>query len=478
MKILLISPSDFLKKRSDIIKLYISRYSLHGGNVPPLGLGYIAASAINSGHIVKIVDMRIQNLSKTMFKNVVIEFSPDLIGIYLTTFNIKEAVYVAETIKKINTNITTVVGGPGLTVYPVESMNHNCFDFGILGEAELVFGNVVKKLKHGIIPENCGIIYAENNTIKGDFNPNIIDDLNTISYPVRHLFSKDYRYALTSKYPVATMITSRGCSYKCGFCGKIPGHEKLRLQSAEKVLEEFQIIAEQGYNEVILFDDVFTIDKTRVNQICEGLINLNLSLRWAARTRVDSLTEPMLKIMKRAGAVRLYIGVESGSDEILKKMNKKITTNLVKKNILLAKKHGFEIVTYFIIGYPGETYKTMNETIDFMKKIPSDLCSINLFQPIPGSPVLNQMIKNEMPDLWIDFIRLKSNKMPEYHGTLNRKDVEVFYKKAYREFYLRPGSIMNLLKLANSFNRKKDFSVTFLSMLYSILFKKRVRIKS
>lgn len=458
MNILLIRPDDFNTDYISKLRKQIARNGIHGGVLHPLGLCYVAAASERAGHKTKILDMRAQDITENEFKKIIQKFSSDLIGIYMTSFDIKKAVLIGEKIKEMDKSIPVVVGGPGVSVHPKETLMHDCFDYGIVGEVDLSFPMFLNHLNNGLDNKIPGLIYKKNGTPVISAPIQIVKDLDSLPFPARHLLNGNYNYVFVSREPFTSMMTSRGCPFNCSFCGKPPGRGLLRFRSVENVIDEFKCVVEDGYKEVILFDDTFTLNKKHVEGMCDGIIREGLDIIWSARARIDTVNRNILKKMKRAGCKRLYFGVESGTNYILKLMNKMTTISQIEKAIRLAKENGFETIAYFILGFPGETVETMSKTIEFAKKINTNFCSFNTFNPLPASPVMNDMIKLGFKDEWVDFISLKKKEIPTYYGDLEEEVVMNFYRKAFVELYINVHSIWGVLRMIHNKTRLKNFT--------------------
>jgi len=467
MKILLITPDYFVKNSWD---RFLKKLLL--GASPVLGLGYVAATAEKAGHQVKILDMTVEPTTKEDLAGLINNYQPEFIGFNLTNLTIDKGVMVARQCKKINSKITIGVGGAAAEIFPEATFKHNCFDIGLRGEADYTFVQLINYLENKNQEKPEGLIYKENNKIKFHGLPPMIKNLDELTFPARHLYQGKYMHIAAKKEPFASMMTSRGCPFNCGFCSKVPNWRRLRVMSAKKVVKEFKSLARQGVKEVNLYDDTFTCLRQRTMDICQGLIDNKINIIWAARTRLDSIDPELLKKMREAGCYRLHLGIESGSDKILKLMDKRITRDLIIKGTKMIKKQGFEIVGYFMLGYPGETLETMEETRDLIKKIPLDYIELNTFHPLPNSPVYHQIQEKGIERVekeWYDYMALKRSLLPVYHGPgVSAKQVDEYFYKIFKEYHFSFRQIINFLKLIKTWVRLKNYLRGFLrvSLLY------------
>jgi len=264
--------------------------------------------------------------------------------------------------------------------------------------------------------------------------------------------------------PVSTMISTRGCPYRCNFCFKQPSDKKFRFRKPDKIVDEMEYLADRyKVKEVMFYDDVLTLRREHVVGICENILSRDLKINWETPTRIEHVDKDLLKLMKRAGCIRLRYGVESGDQRILDIMNKKIDIQLAKKVFKLTKSIGIETFAYFMIGYIYETEKTITKTIDFAIELDPDLVMFTVVTPLPQTPLydLTQKEKIIEGDYWREFTlgKKKGERMPYYVP-----DAEVWVKRAYRKFYFRPIFIFRKLAKIRSFNMLKKYLKAFLGI--------------
>lgn len=480
MKILLVSPTFFSKGRWDKFHNRLERMGIHGGDSPPLGLAYVAAGAEAAGHEVRLCDMRVENPTQDEFAAELRTYNPDVIGFYSATFNIRETVEAARFVKAKMARVIVVAGGPNVGIFPRETLAFDCFDYGFMGKADETFPRFLKSLATGSVDPSAieGLVWRdEAGQIRTTGGPALVADLDALPVATHHVFRGKYVYFAASREPFTSMITSRGCPYNCRFCGKIPGTRKVRFRSADRVLDEMRHVARLGYREINFFDDLFTVNRERVRQICDGLLREKLNLFWSVRARVDSVDEEMLGWMKAAGCRRLYFGVESGSDRTLELMNKRITTEVAARTLAIARRLGFETVSYFIVGFPGETIDDMAQTVQFARKLSTTFASFNMFEPLPASAVHEDM-RRQGPEPWADYLALRTDEIPCYHGDLARADVEEYFRRCWKAFYLQPRTWWGFLRMVNSPVRVKNFALAGLSLIAGHLLSSDLKTKS
>jgi len=252
-------------------------------------------------------------------------------------------------------------------------------------------------------------------------------------------------------YPVAPIITSRGCPYSCTYCaGHLISGKKIRYRSINKVIEEIKILYNQYHiREIHIEDDNFTFNHEFVFDFCRKLKENNLNITWTCPNgvRLDTLNKELLSAMKEAGLYALSVGIESGSDRILKDMKKNLTKKEIREKIKLIRDCDLEVSGFFIIGYPTETKEDINETIKFSLELDLARAGFFIFKPFPGTEAANQLVtKGELKEMsdneWAHFVLADVVYSPP---GLNKEELKKLRKKALMRFYFRPKIVFKFL---------------------------------
>jgi radical SAM superfamily enzyme YgiQ (UPF0313 family) len=413
------------------------------GELPPLGLAYIGSVLENAGHQVKIFDSCASNFTLAEFRQKISEFSPALAGITVMTPTLFGALESARIAKQAGA--VTVLGGPQLAIYPQETVAYPEVDYGISGEGEYAMLELVKVLEKNTLPKTVkGLIYKHNSRVFVN-PPAIIEDLDELPLPAYHLLPMKRYNSIIGDYPISTMISSRGCPYRCHFCFKQPSDARIRFRSAKRIVEEMEYLIKQfKVKEIMFYDDVMTFSRQHVIDICQEILFRNLKIKWEAPARVDNADQGLLKLMHQAGCVRLRYGVESADEGILELMNKKISLTQIKETFKLTRLAGIETFAYFMIGYAHETVKTIKKTILFALELNPDWAMFTMATPYPATPLYELALKEGIlkNDYWRDFTlgNQKDKRVPYFV-----LDVAVRTKEAYRRFYFRLGFIIRRL---------------------------------
>ena len=435
MKICLISPPY----RSSV-------QSVVGVSSPPLGLAYIA-SMLRQNHEVKIIDSNILNYTIKDVERELRGFYPDIVGITSTTPSIYEAYRVAEAAKRVREDCTVVLGGPHATFMSRRTMEECGYvDVVVKGEGEETTKELVEAIGRGI-PLNRvkGITFrGENEMIDTDPRP-FIKNIDDIPFPSRDLLPMSLYEFNGVRY--TTMLTSRGCPFKCSFCSSsrlFGGY--WRGRSPENVLREMKIIYEDySVRNIEFLDDTFTLNQERAEKICDGIIEQGWDISWGASSRVDALSRKLVEKMKKAGCWILFLGIESGSQRILDAMRKGITIEQAKKAVSMVKEAGIRVLGSFIIGFPQDTLETIRETIKFAKRLNLDYAQFSILTPYPGTPLFDY-VKGSNMLLTEDWSRYTATEPIIRIEGLSKEDVKALFRRAYISFYLRPGIMLEWLK--------------------------------
>jgi len=370
--------------------------------VPPLGLGYIASYLRNNGVSVDIVDCTFMNWKKAF--DYVKRLKPSIVGIYSMFSMAKPAIELSKVLR--DECELLVAGGPLPTTSPEIFLNY--FDVVVKGEGEQTCLDIVKcfldKRDFSSVP---GILYRRSNEIvfTGDRSP--FKNLDIIPFPARDLFpNKEYiQYWRKRHLPAkASIITTRGCPFNCDFCSNAIFGISYRERSSENVVDEIEETLRLGYESIFFIDDCFTLNKKRVMEICDEILDRRLNFEWECLSRVDNISVELAKKMRRAGCSRVFFGIESGNERILRIMGKDFSLEEARKAVENVTSAGINAGAFFIVGYPGETDETILDTINFSTSLPLEYLSFTLPYPIPGTG-LYEKVKGEL--ISADWVRPK-----------------------------------------------------------------------
>jgi len=331
--------------------LLINPYNPKSDHIqPPLGLGYLATAVRKNGIDVSFYDANLFKTDASQLGKVIKKEKPDFVGFQFYTMNFDYVKHGLETVKKSNPNIITLVGGPHPSALPKETMVDlgKNLDFAFCGEAEIGLPKLLKIIDEGGagLKDVPGLIYRKGEEIV--VNPPIFfENLDQFDFPAWDLlqpetYPESQHGAFFENFPIAPIITTRGCPFNCTFCaGKLNTGSVLRKRSFAKVIDEIKYLYSSHHiREFHIIDDNFTLDKSFAKEVLKEIIELKLNVSFSVPNgvRLDTLDEEILKLMKKAGFYLISVGIESGSDRVLKMMGKHFLTKQIKKKSNLSKK--------------------------------------------------------------------------------------------------------------------------------------------
>jgi len=376
-------------------------------------------------------------------KKVVSFFKPDVVGLTSTTGKFTSAVNVARVCKEIDPKIKIVVGGAHASCLPEDTIKNKFIDFLIRGEGENTFVELAKILKDGSTEDlkKClGLIYKINGNIINNPDRPLIEKLDDLPFPLREFYinEKDVKKPSTEGIVFAT----RGCPYHCIFCAShIIWTRKVRYRTPENIIAEIEDLKKRyGLRYIRFDDDSFTLNPNFVTKICDLMIKKKLRMDWYCSTRIDILNKELLEKMKKAGCIKINLGVESGNDETLKKIKKGINKEQIKKAFQVAKKVDIYTGAYVMIGFPWETEEDMLETIKFVISLKPGVIVFSIATPYPNTELYD--ISSKMGVLptkinWEEFFHQSPNII------LTKMDKKKFYEVVDKIEYM-----------INEYNRK------------------------
>lgn len=421
--------------------------------LPPLGLAYIAATLEKNGVSVAILDANAYKMGEREIIRRIRSIEPNIIGITTQTALMENIGSLSEMIKREAPNHLLVFGGPHATVRPDECIEKYNADAVVRGEGEYTFLEVCQKYNgeghslNGIL----GVCYEEDGRIIHNKHRAFITTLDELPFPAYHLLPMTkYKTLGTTRKPFAPVLTSRGCPGKCMYCTKSIFGNRFRARSAGNVLEELRELVDKYHiREFDILDDAFSVDIERAEKICDAMIREKIDIPWRLSNgiRVDFFTEKLAKKLKSAGCYQISFGVESGDDEVLKKIGKEVTTNQIRTAFKITQKLGIETTGFFMLGLPFDTVETMGKTIKFALELDPGFVQFTITTPLPGTKLWRWVESNcgtLSKDVYnsLDFFGEQTCFETE---NFTKKDVEKLYRNAYHSFYYRPTYIIKRL---------------------------------
>lgn len=451
-KILLIYPPSPVMNREDRCQ-QPTKELLVIPPLPPSDLMYLAAVAERAGLDAKIADYS----QGGDFEKDLTDFKPDYLLVNVATPTFKSDLSALTVAKEICPDIVTMAKGAAFLTVAFDVMYfQKDLDVILFGEAEETLREILEEKKS--FDKILGIYYRDDLRVKFTGSRPFIENLDGLPFPARHLVDNNlYRRPDNNKVQ-AVIKVSRGCPFHCFFCLATPvSGAKVRKRSPENIVQEIKECVEKyGITNFLFWSDIFNIDKGWVMDLCQQIIDSGLDITWSANTRADTADEEMADMMYKAGCRLVSIGVESGSQEMLDKIGKRITLDDVRLTVKIFKKAGIKIYNYFVIGLPWETEETVEDTIDFAVELNSDFISFYTAAPLPGSKFYDYAKSNQLINSETSFSSAYFYPSVKTHA-LSKERVFELHKKAIRKFYLRPSYILKMLFSIRSTTEFKNY---------------------
>ena len=408
---------------------------------PHLGLGYLASSLIKNGHSVTVLDGVREK----------IKYDPndfDYAGFSAMTTYFPEMVVEVKKAKRYG--LTTIIGGAHVTADPINSLIQSGADFACVGEGEIL----VNELVSGINPDRINGLVRWSNGIAVQNQHNFSGNIDDFGQPAWNLIDpRTYPPAphgmIARDFPLAPIITTRGCPYPCTYCSApISAGKKMRYRDPYAVVEEIELLVkEYGVKEIQIEDDNFTINQDHVEKICNLLIEKNISIIWSLPNgvRIDRLNMALLKLMKKSGCYLMALGIETANQRILDLIKKKLKKNIVRETVEMVKKAGIEAWGFFMIGFPSETKEEIQKTIEFALSLPLDRVQFTKTTPLPGTEIYELWKKNYSDGLDVNWAEFNYYSFDANWSNISSAEISKFQKKGHLRFYLKPVNFVKVI---------------------------------
>lgn len=437
MRVLLVYPPISKTER------YSSAIGSAGGNQTPLAIYYLASYLRRQGHPVEAIDGEARGLSARDIVARVQEFHPDLVGISSTTVAFHRALEVAGEIKRNWPELPIVLGGAHVSSNVRHAMSFPAFDFAVVGEGEATLEELARALEaRGDLSSVAGLAFRRGDDVIVNPPRPRLTDLDSLPFPAYDLIPDLGVYTPPpcnyKKRPVANVITSRGCPNVCTFCDRSVFGKRLCQRSAANIAAEIEHLCRSyGVREIAFVDDTFTIRPVRIRELFKLLAEKKIDVPWTCMSRIDTVDRELLAFMRAHGCWHISFGIESGNDEILRRIGKNITVDQIRQVVGWCSELGIRTKGFFILGHPGETLDTIEQSIRFALELPLDDVVVTLNTPIPGSPQYADAEQYGTLDQtdWSQFNYWRPVFVP---FGLTRDVLLQKHKEFYRRFYLRP----------------------------------------
>jgi len=421
---------------------------------PPLGLCYLKSPLEAAGYAVRVLDGEASGLSLDAMLTYVADYRPDLVGIQVVSPLWETSKTLAAAIKK-RFGVPVVAGGPHVSITQAETLREGrAFDFAVLSESEDAMRDLADALFRGDardVEKVAGVLCRDGDEIRSGPARMLRTDVDHLLFPDRSdLDNGKYLFSVPGAgiRRFTTLITSRGCPYSCTFCTEpLMYGRTTRFRSASNVVDEVEdFYRRHDINHFIFVDDTLTARKDRILEMCELLRQRKLDITWEGWTHVNTVSQDLLDAMHAAGLRRLSFGIESGNAQVLESLKKNSSLQRIRDAYRMAKKAGIETRGSVILGLPGDTRASVQETIDFVVNLKEcDHAYFNVAMPYPGTEIRAQALAGEkgVRLLTEDYseLRRQGQKVVMEVNDLDTETILRFQRKAYLRFWLTPRRI-------------------------------------
>lgn len=444
----------------------------------PYGLAIVSSYLKSHGCDVTLHDANAYQLTTDEIISYIQGLSPTILGLTVYTNQLSQTISFLKKVKELLPDIITVVGGPHPSSDEHESLlrQNKAVDVVVIGEGEYTMLELVKNIQNGKpLDQTKGIAYRTNGEIKVNHHREYIEDLDSLPFADWDSLPMDKYWAVSAEKKVfVNVLFSRGCKFNCTFCGsRVALGQEVRKRSPKSIVKEIEHLYEEHHaRELCINDATFNVDNKWVSEICEGILKLNKpDLVWGCNLRADRMDRETLKLMKRSGCSNIFLGAESGDDNMLKSMKKGTNVEMIRNALRMIDEEGIKIYCGFILGMPGETEESINNTLNFAREFRKYSVAFSLATPFPGTELYKRaQMEGFHVDDWTTL---------DYHGItyvpegLTKEKLYYYYNRTVLNYYLSFTFIINqLIQIKSWLQFKKTFRLG-----YRILVGRRRRLK-
>jgi anaerobic magnesium-protoporphyrin IX monomethyl ester cyclase len=457
MKILFIQPSNNMGEIMGGARVFVYAQ-------PPLGPLYIAALLEKVGHEVSLLDAWALNYSLADVYDYLAKDRWDVIGISTLTSSGPFTYRLGKYIKEHYPETKVILGNIHATVYHKFFLEQGCADVVVLGEGELIMQDLLRALEaRKDLRAVPGIAFRDNGEVVNTGPGPIVQNLDDLPLPARHLAPMDRyenrHFVSQTDGNYVHMTTTRGCPYGCTFC-VVNAKRRYRTRNPVLVVDEIELLVRK-YNTTFIefFDPLFTVDKKNVMGICDEIVRRQIPVEWQCTAHVQTVSEELLRAMKRAGCRNVAYGIETASQDLLTAVKKGSTPGKVRSAIEMTRRAGLNPHGLFMLGLPGETREDSLKTIELSLSLPIDFAQFAILVPYPGSEIYDRLVAagqidqeksaEEKVENWkrfsayLGFTDLDPLFVPAGRTARELKELQ---RTAVREFFLRPRQILKEMK--------------------------------
>lgn len=420
--------------------------------IPGLGVLILAAVARQRGYRVHLVDAKPQGTSIEETSRQIAALRPDYLGLSATTISVTNASRIAARVRELVPGVVTILGGPHVSAIPERTLEaFDSIDYGISGEGEISLFDLLERLEDGRpIDPVAGLAYRRDGKVQANPRAPYLDDLDELPMPAWDLlpdFPHRFQPSLFTypRTPVATIITSRGCPFSCSFCDRSTSGKKGRMHGVDAVVRMCRHLVGLGVQHILFVDDLFTVRKQRVVEMCEAFLDNGFTFSWSCSSHPNLLDAATMRLMKRAGCWQIAYGIESGSQRVLDVVKREVRIPKMRETLRMTREAGIRTKGYLMIGHPTEGVDSLEENLRFLREVELDLCQITKFTPYPGTPAYPTIQDHGV--FAEDWEKMNAMNFTFIPNGLSEVMLEDYFHRHYRAFYSRPDVLWGLARL-------------------------------
>ncbi len=420
--------------------------------IPGMGVLMLAAVGRERGYDVHLIDAKAHGTPLDDVAQRIARLQPDYVGLSATTISVNNAARIAERVKDLLPGVVTILGGAHVSAIPERTLQaFPSVDFGVVGEGEISLFELLARIESGAAVDDVpGLAYRRDGLVVANPRAPYIDDLDALPMPAWDLlpdFPHNFQPSLFGypRTPVATLITSRGCPFSCTFCDRSTSGRKGRMHSVASVVDLCRVLVDRGTRHVMFLDDLFTVRKDRVVDLCHAFLDEGFDFTWSCNSHPNLLDADTMKLMKRAGCWQIAYGIESGSQRILNVVKREVRLPRMEETLRMTRAAGIRARGFLMLGHPTEGIDSLRETEEFLKKVDLDLCQITKFTPYPGTPSYPTVQQHGTFDE--DWEQMNAMNFVFVPNGLDEDTLERYFDRCYQAFYRRPDVIWGLTRV-------------------------------
>ena len=433
--------------------------------LPPVDMMSLSAIAKKRGYETKFKDYSLKNENVYDFLRDLRVYKPDFLVLNIASTTLEKDLSILTQARDLLEDTVVIVKGAifNFNSYAI-LQQYPEIDIALRGEIEPAFDEIIQ---YKDLKDVKGITYQIDEKIVSTSDRELSDNLDYLPFLDRDLIDNSIYIRPDIKKPQTIIRVSKGCPNHCFFCLATPLNGKnVRYRSAELVLDEIrECVLKYNIRNFIFWSDLFNFDNGWVQRLCRLIIDSGLKINFSANTRVDTLDFETLQLLKKAGCTLLSIGIESGSQELLDKMGKRITLEQIEKAIDMINKARIQIYAYYVIGLPWETKETIEKTYKFAKKLNTQFASFYTATALLGTKFYDYVKKNRLGEINYE----KPYFIPTVKSySLTSEEIYKYNQKMNRDYYLRPSYILKIATNINSITKFKTYYDTFIKLVRKV----------